>query len=411
MTNLDIFDRIVTIMHHDYAGFMDKKDWDRPNFFRQQITNVLDINQLSDVIEDYLADFRDHHCYLYSPKQTELRMPFLTQRYQNSLYVVTTYDNKIPVGAQIIAIDRQPIEDLAEQFKRRLDSSIEHQEWSSILRKAQQVTLSDGSVIPIKLQQRTSATPRHKYHALSNTTGLLTLDDFASTIPMNQLLKQHGADLSHLDNLIIDVRKNGGGSDNVYYPLLNWLFPVDTTLDALFEHLDPDVVQETNYTPTNLRNRRHIFEEFAVKDDASEQTFLDTILSNLKMHMGAGLAYFADDPDDETDITGHKKPEHVYVLCDRYCGSSGDNFIHIVSASPKVTIVGRNSAGIIDYANVAAEVFPDFEFWYPTTRTTAIDQGKGVDNIGYAPDIHIPWTPDMLMSDVDLNYVLTKLIQ
>lgn len=412
MTNLEIFDRIVHIMHHDYAGFKDKATWDHPDAFRQQVTTSLNTDQLSDIVEDYLADFKDQHCFLYRPNHTELRMPFFTQRYQSTLYVTKTYDKKIPVGSQIVAIDDHSIEAMAQLYKTRLAADIEHQEWSPLLRKAHAVTLANGRTLPIKLSKRDDPQIRHDYEQLSSTTGLMTLEDFASAIPMNHLLEQYAEKLSQLDNLIIDVRINGGGSDNVYYPLLNWLFPNSTTLNTIFNKIDPNIVQETNYTLTNLRNRRRIFKEFASEDDQSTQAYLNTILNDLKRHEHAGLAHFSDSFDDEdTVIYGHAKPTHVYVLCDRKCGSSGDNFIHIISASPKVTIIGRNSAGVIDYANEAAEVFPAFEFWYPTTRTTAIDQGKGVDNIGYAPDIHIPWTPKMLTEDVDLNYVLKNFIQ
>ncbi|WP_228409578.1 hypothetical protein [Radiobacillus deserti] len=59
----NIFDEIVRILHYDYAGFQDKKNWDNPEFFRKKISTSLEITdyQFVRLVQDYLLDFRDKH--------------------------------------------------------------------------------------------------------------------------------------------------------------------------------------------------------------------------------------------------------------------------------------------------------------------------------------------------------------
>jgi len=50
--------------------------------------------------------------------------------------------------------------------------------------------------------------------------------------------------------------------------------------------------------------------------------------------------------------------------------------------------------------------FGDYELLFPTSRDTRIDQGKGMNDKGVEPDILIPWTPEHLERDVDLEECL-----
>ncbi|MEC4727530.1 S41 family peptidase [Shewanella sp. D64] len=60
---------------------------------------------------------------------------------------------------------------------------------------------------------------------LSGKSVLITLPSFApaNRSPLIQLLKDNHQQLAATPNWIIDVRKNGGGFDSSYTPLLPWL--------------------------------------------------------------------------------------------------------------------------------------------------------------------------------------------
>jgi len=73
---------------------------------------------------------------------------------------------------------------------------------------------------------------------------------------------------------------------------------------------------------------------------------------------------------------------------------------------PKVTVLGRPTMGILDYSNCCVKDFGDYKLLFPTSRDTRIDQGKGMNDRGVEPDILIPWTPEHLERDVDLEECL-----
>lgn len=35
-----IFQEIISIMHHDYAGYTDKRGWDQPNVYKTKISSM-----------------------------------------------------------------------------------------------------------------------------------------------------------------------------------------------------------------------------------------------------------------------------------------------------------------------------------------------------------------------------------
>lgn len=63
--------------------------------------------------------------------------------------------------------------------------------------------------------------------------------------------------------------------------------------------------------------------------------------------------------------------------------------------------------GLNDYANLAIMRWKDtFELWYPTTKLSIVDEGKGLSGVGIQPDIYIPWTPEHIETDIDFNKAL-----
>ncbi|HDR5712239.1 TPA: peptidase, partial [Bacillus anthracis] len=109
-------------------------------------------------------------------------------------------------------------------------------------------------------------------------------------------------------------------------------------------------------------------------------------------------------------IHGRKSPSRVVILTDVTCGSSGDSFVEVAKKSLKVKVIGRPTAGLNDYSNLAVMEWADtFALYYPTSRLSIIDKGEGMSGIGIQPHIHIPWTPEHIQEDVDLNLALQLL--
>ena len=108
-------------------------------------------------------------------------------------------------------------------------------------------------------------------------------------------------------------------------------------------------------------------------------------------------------PSSDYVIDGRSNLANVYILSDLFCGSSGDTFVNNTKKSPKVTVVGRATMGIVDYCNVVTKDYGDYQFVYSVSK---MNEKYYCNETGVLPDIHIPWTPEHLEKDMDLAYVL-----
>ena len=135
--------------------------------------------------------------------------------------------------------------------------------------------------------------------------------------------------------------------------------------------------------------------------------------AELEQNCGKGFVVTTEDDGSENidlPYVGDTKVERVFVLTDGNCGSSGDNCVQVLSAFPKVTVVGRPTMGIMDYSNVAVQDYDGFSLMYPTSRLTYLDNGIHMMADGVEVDEYIPWTPKHIEKDVDLEYILNNLI-
>lgn len=62
--------------------------------------------------------------------------------------------------------------------------------------------------------------------------------------------------------------------------------------------------------------------------------------------------------------------------------------------------------GILDYSNLAYVDYGDYVLNYPTSRSLSVDNGNGINKKGVGVDCFIPWTPEFLHNDVDLQTAL-----
>ena len=147
-------------------------------------------------------------------------------------------------------------------------------------------------------------------------------------------------------------------------------------------------------------------EQRNIRDQIAQQK-VDKMLADLEEKNGKGL--IEENDEAPLDMCGRKEPERVFVITDERCGSSGDAFVEAMSFSPKVTVVGRPTSGITDYSNVNMVEFGDFKLTYPTSRDTRIDHGKGLGQKGVSVDVYIPWKPENIGKDVELEYALDQI--
>jgi len=227
---------------------------------------------------------------------------------------------------------------------------------------------------------------------------MITVNDYRDAEQLEQLIQSHHDDIISSEHLIIDVRECRGGSDSVYLPLLNYIFTPNSTLSS-----EPALHYMTD---RNYNNRVASIEKFSPN---SNDPLIKKFISEMKKNKNKGFVKFDFNDDyNQVELVGSEKPRGVILLTDKYCSSSGDQFVIDASQSEKVTIVGRPTKGVIDYSDQVVQFYDEdgYEFRYATSKSPRVDRGEGIDGKGIQPSTMVPWSPEHLKRDVDLDTVL-----
>ncbi|MDP4552843.1 S41 family peptidase [Alkalihalobacillus macyae] len=419
-----IFDEIVQILHHDYAGCIDKKGWDSPHDYRNKINKLQDQGGLNnhtfvELVEDYLLDFKDLHMSFRATNKAEEAMSyvgFTIRRYEDRLYIISsTKENRLKPGDCITALDGISISKLVETHKRRLmETQAERENWSSILTRygTAQVKDQKGQTFTIDLRNYEKEPYEAEYFLkeIAPDTLLLTLTDFMNHHAISSLIDKNSNLLKRCDHLIVDVRINKGGNDLAYFELLSYLFEgdeinlADFTTDRML----------TNCTKRNVELRVEFLKKIRHSiQDENTLNQLNALICVLEENKGKGFVELNSTAiEDSLLIKTKEGPKNVILLTDVYCGSSGDSFVEVCKHSSKVTVIGRPTMGLNDYSNLAVRNWHDeFELWYPTSKLSRVDSGDGMSGKGIEPDLYIPWSLDHIHEDIDLQKAVELIME
>ncbi|MDG0950295.1 S41 family peptidase [Bacillus paranthracis] len=421
----EIFKEVVSITHHDYSGCIDKKGWDDPTTYLHSIEKLEKQGELTpvrftEIVNDYLLDYKDNHMFfkISTSDQPLNNVGFQVKRYEDRLYITSTSEEKrVKKGQAILALDNMKIPDLLIKYKKYLnENSYEREKWGYVLSKFSNCTLIDENGLPqtITLQKykQSKYTPIYSIEKCNKNTLLITLTDFANAEAINTLLDSHKDELNAFPNLIIDVRLNRGGSDDAFFNLLPYLFE-----DKEISLFDSSETMQLNHTERNfhlrMKDMKMEMEDYDSLDELSK-LFTNMFIQDLKKNYKKGFVTFNTSslPKElqSLKIHGQKSPSKVVILTDVTCGSSGDSFVEVAKKSLKVKVIGRPTAGVNDYSNLAVMEWADtFALYYPTSRLSIIDKGEGMSGIGIQPHIHIPWTPEHIQEDIDVKLALQLL--
>ncbi|WP_165964785.1 S41 family peptidase [Periweissella cryptocerci] len=402
MTKFEIFADVVALMTTDYAGL--KENQVDPGTFTARITEAMDDTEFEYVVQDYLMAFPDGHVGLTVNDGASAGIGFGVRRFQNSLVVTDVFDDeRLHLGDMIVAIDEESIETLGNQHAAELDPILHRQTWKWLLQRGRSITLNDGRLLELH-EFDNDYSPAHVFEMLNDQTGYMRLTDFWNPADTDKVVADNAEALAKLDYLIVDTRLNLGGNDMAYWNLLAYFVDEQENLD---DHYPKGFGYVTHWTQRNKDN--WLGELKKLKAQYNNQTVDDMYASQVAYWESAETANTTVEEEEVSEPyvlepKGHLK--HVYVLSDYMAGSAGDNFIMLAKTFAKVTVLGRNTMGIVDYGNVAPQKYPNFTVHYPTTRLELIDVGQGTNGVGFAPDIELPWTPKSLFEDTDLQAVL-----
>ncbi|WP_168674895.1 S41 family peptidase [Hymenobacter artigasi] len=226
------------------------------------------------------------------------------------------------------------------------------------------------------------------YRALTAKTAYLRLPSFDGGLrtQLDSVCQQVAA--RPPQNLIIDVRGNGGGADDAVVPLVPFLYTAPFQDDQREEYyVTPDnVARLTEY----YRRMQHDSADYGA--DALQR--VRTTLRWLH-HVPAGQ--FRSDPTVPvktfTGIVG--RPERVVILYDRGCASTCETLLFWAKHSTKTTLAGENSGGFVGYGNVFSLPTPCWGLQLSTT-TLRLPNQVAYEAVGVAPDVRLARDEDWL---------------
>jgi C-terminal processing protease CtpA/Prc len=215
---------------------------------------------------------------------------------------------------------------------------------------------------------------------LDPDTLLLTLPSFSVFYEptMARFVDAQRSVLESHRNWIIDVRRNDGGSDTTFAPLLPWL------LDG---HLRTQAV-EYFVTPANIKAQEDICA--LTGDPAGCANMLAPIIASMRAAPPGSFALQGERVLVYPVKSEPRRPARVAILTDQPCASSCEQFVLEARTSMRVKVLGRPTGGMLDVSNLRPHALPSTrKLWYATTRSTRLPLMR-IDDIGIAPDILLP---------------------
>lgn len=224
---------------------------------------------------------------------------------------------------------------------------------------------------------------------VTSKTFLMRLPDFDGETVSVEWVKNAIGDFntSSCENLIIDVRYNGGGDERIWHPLL----------PLMYDHSGTTKSVEFRMSDNNIEFLRQAASEFP-----EAQMILDKYNDT-----HAQYVLLTDREDIEIEVPNYNgtKPRKVAFIIDANNGSATEELlIQAKGISDRTTIYGKeNTGGCLDYSSVRETALPNSKYpiYIPTARSCRLPD-KGIDKTGIAPDIIIPIDyPQSLTDNVD----------
>jgi C-terminal processing protease CtpA/Prc len=211
---------------------------------------------------------------------------------------------------------------------------------------------------------------------------------------IDSLFAAQKENLSKTSNLILDLRNNGGGSDDVYYIISPYLYtqPIKGIGLDMFASNDNIKGWELMLKDPNLPS----------ENKAEYQKMVDKLKLNLNQNVNIVEDYV------DSSYTPLLFPKNVVILINEGCASSTEQFLLEAKQSKKVTLMGQNTMGTLDYSNLRESNFCEMPYtlWTPTTRSRRIDIGNGIDGIGIRPAVYLTEKQDWVKEA--LNFLNNK---
>lgn len=217
-----------------------------------------------------------------------------------------------------------------------------------------------------------------RFVKIDEETSLLALPSFDIQYKqeIDSLIDANKGILDNTKHLIIDVRDNPGGSISTFEKLLPYLYTNPIKVDG----------GKVLATEDNIRNSYE--KEYPFATEEQRKNLRDDV-KKLKAHLGK--LYLLYKPHTVKFKKQLRNPKRISILMNGGTASSAELFILRAEQSKKVTLFGKNTAGIVDYGEIVKLNLPCkfLTVAYPASKSLHSIK-RPLDNVGIKPNIDIP---------------------
>lgn len=239
---------------------------------------------------------------------------------------------------------------------------------------------------------------------LNRTTLLLRIPSFNGALrkDIDSVITTNQSKIESTENLIIDIRNNGGGSDNSFAKIIPYLYT------------NPIRSVRTQFYSTKLNNQRMLdlyenYQKYGIP--VEEREYLKKAYDKLSQNLGKYVSL-----QDDGNLVGINKmdkvspyPKNVGIIINNGNGSTAEEFLLAAKQSKKVKLFGTTTAGVLDISNMYFVNSPcnEFKLGYALSKSFRIPD-MAIDGKGIQPDYFIDKTiPDYQWIDF-VNDVLNE---
>jgi hypothetical protein len=232
--------------------------------------------------------------------------------------------------------------------------------------------------VPNYIETLTAQSPYLK--EISNKTILLRIPsfDYSNKKAIDSVLAANKQLILSKENLIIDLRNNGGGADASFQEIIPFLYT------------NPIRTIGTEYLSTFQNNKR--MEEFIANPDwsAEDKEWARKGLDKLNSNVGKFVSL--DDAivqESKLDIV-YTNPKNVGIIINENNASSTEEFLLQAKQSKKVKFFGTTTEGVLDISNMYFVDSPckDLKLGYSLSKSFRIP-GMQIDGKGIQPDYYL----------------------